>query len=127
MTTAVFAPTDWPLPPLNGFSVALDQVTKGNPRAARLQLRGMSPTSTDLYLSTGVSQSASIIQRMTSELLNDIQEWLTLSVSMPEVERDVVVLLPPNRRRVVTVHARYAGKALPLISLDDIFVEPGSD
>jgi len=64
---------------------------------------------------------------MTNDLIADLQDWLALSVALPEVEREVVALLPPNRQRVVRVHVRYAGKAKPLISLDDIDVEPDID
>ena len=127
MTTTGLSATDSALPPLSSFSVAMRQATTDSIRTTRLPHVRIPSTSTDLHVSTGVSQSASVIQRMTGELVNDIHEWLALSISMPEIEREVIVMPPPNKQRIVKVHVRYAGRAMPLISLDDIFVEPGSD
>jgi hypothetical protein len=87
----------------------------------------ITPVAPDLWLSTGVSGSASVVQQMTNDLIDDLQDWLALSVSLPEVEREVIALLPPNRQQVVNVHVRYTGKAKPLISLDDIDVELDPD
>lgn len=127
MTTVVLAATESPSPPLNGFSVALSQAAKHDARVAR-HLTRMSSALTDLYVSTGVSQSASIIQLMAGELASDIQEWPSLTDDMPEIEREVVVLPPPNRRRLVTVHARYKGKARLPVDYDtaqtSIHLEP---
>ncbi|HRJ79563.1 MAG TPA: hypothetical protein PLF37_13735 [Planctomycetota bacterium] len=52
---------------------------------------------------------------------------MALSATRLEVEREVIVLLPSNRQRVVDVHVSYAGKARPLISLDDIDIESDID
>jgi len=64
---------------------------------------------------------------MTNDLIANLQEWLALSATRLEVEREVIALLPSNRQRVVDVHVSYAGKARPLISLDDIDIESDID
>jgi hypothetical protein len=129
MTAAVLAHADWSFPRLNGSSVALNRPTKESTRTAPIQRGGAASVTADLLLSTGVSGSASIVQEMTNDLVGDIQEWLALSFSMPEVEREVVALLPPNRQRVANVTARNAGRARPLVDVDlatiDVPEEPG--
>lgn len=118
MTAVVLAQTDGSFPRLNFSSVALTRQAKESTRTAPIQRGGVASFTADLLLSTGVSGSASIVQKMTNDLVGEIQEWLTLSRSVPEVEREVVILLPPNRQRVVTMTARNAGRARPLIDVD---------
>lgn len=127
MTSAVLVHTDWAQARSNGSSVFLNRSAKDSTRMAPIQRGAMPSTAVDLRLSTGVTGSASIVQQMTNDLIGDIRDWLILSDVLPQVEREVVALLPPNRHRVVTVHVRYAGKARPLISLDDIVTEVDPD
>lgn len=127
MTAAVLAHADWSLTRPNGSSVILSRSVRGSERIAPMRRDSLTPVAPDFWLSTGVTGSASVVQQMTHDLIADLQDWLVLSAALPEVEREVIALLPPNRQRVVKVHVRYAGKAKPLISLDDIDIAPDVD
>jgi hypothetical protein len=127
MTAAVLAHADWSLARPNGSSVFLNRSVRGSERIAPMRRDSITPVAPEFWLSTGVTGSASVVQQMTNDLIADLQDWLALSVALPEVEREVIALLPPNRQRVVKLRVRYAGKAKPLISLDDIDVVPDID
>lgn len=127
MTAAVFAQTDWSLPRLNGSSVFFNQSVRGSECAAPIRRDSITAIAPDFWLSTGVTGSAGVVQQMTNDLIANLQEWLALSATRLEVEREVIALLPSNRQRVVDVHVSYVGKARPLISLDDIDIESDID
>ncbi len=85
MTAAVFAHTDWSFPRLNGSSVALHRLAKEGTRTAPIQRGGVAVGAADLFLSIGVSASASIVQNMTRDLVDDIRERLTIVPEGPDV------------------------------------------
>lgn len=129
MTAAVFAHADWSLARPNGSSVFFNRPVRGSERVAPMRRDSITAVAPDLWLSTGVTGSASAVQQMTNDLIADLQDWLALSVALPEVEREVVALLPPNRQRVVNVVAHHADRARPLVDVDaltaDAPEEPG--
>lgn len=76
-------------------------------------------------ISSGVTESATEIQLLIQQLTDELSEWsMQRSSFLPDVENEVVVLMPPRREQIVTVHLHHAGRALPLVSLDAVTAEP---
>ena len=69
----------------------------------------------------GVSDSAAALQLIMSLITPDLDRWrATIAAESLDIEKEIVVLLPPKNRRKVVVRAHHAGPARPLIDTDDI-------
>ncbi len=114
---------DLPMPAIIGSSVRLSRtvhIPPPKPSADRSQMVEFA----GLWASSGVSESANAIQRLIQQQIGKLTPWLVAPTSTSiDVENEVVVLMPPKRERVVTVRVSYAGRAKPLIVLDDMYIE----
>lgn len=70
---------------------------------------------------SGVSDDAEALQRMLHRAAPEVDHWQSISSDdAPDLEKEIVVLLPPKSQRQIVVKARYVGRATPLIDPDDI-------
>ena len=128
MTATAFVPsTPWLMPETSGSSIRLSRSLPGH---LPLTLTVVEPQGSlpGLWNSTGVSTGAEAMERSVRQLWVEFRQRLaTYSPIRVDIEREVIVLLPPKRQRTVTVHVHHAGRAKPLINLDDILIEPDGD
>lgn len=92
MTTAILTQTNSSLSPWNGSSVVLGWDAQDSARHIRRHQTGAPPTPVKLYLSAGVSPSASALWQMAGSLIRDSQAWFTLFASMPDAEHETVTI-----------------------------------
>jgi hypothetical protein len=68
------------------------------------------------------------MQQLLQQLMAEMGGWQMKRPSrLVDVEQEIAVLMPPKRERVITIHLHHAGRALPLIHLDDMLVEPNNE
>lgn len=114
------------IPNMIGSSVSWSQFAhRSTPRTVTphdLELTGWPSRA---QASMGVSEDATAIQQLLQQLMAEMGGWQMKNHSrLVAVEQEVAVLMPPKRERVVTLHLHRAGRARPLIHLDDVLVEP---
>ncbi len=119
-------PTKDFIPGMAGSSVSWSRFAGGpTPRGARAYDSEWSADLSRPEISNGVTSGATAIQQLVQQLTDELLEWSVQRPSvLTDVEKEVAVLMPPRQQRVVTVHLRYAGRARPLYSLDDVIAEP---
>lgn len=120
MTIASLASFDLGYAPLNGSSVALSsQVVEEPCDAQSLSFDWLS-----LKNSGGVSPSAGLIQTMIGRVARDISNWLVTYPATPiDIEQEIAVLMPPKRQTMIKLHVKHAGRAMPLIILEDLYTD----
>ena len=122
MTIASLSINDWRYPVVNGSSVLLTPPVAPDEELASIRTihsEWMSPEN-----SAGVSNSAGFIQTMIGRATRELWNWL--EVPLPEsfeVEREIIVLMPPKGQRTITLQVRQAGKATPLTNLQDLYID----
>ena len=118
-------PTKDFIPGIVGSSVSWSRVA-GGPiyRSTKAYASEWSADLARRQISNGVTDGATAIQQLVQQLMTEVGEWQMRRPSrLVDVEQEVAILMPPKRERVVTLHLHHAGRARPLIHLDDVLVE----
>ena len=79
------------------------------------------PVENPFRVSSGISSSAKLVQAFINIMLTERNRWQETLVSTTpnDVEKDIVVFLPPKKSRVVKLHIQNVYRPDPLISLEE--------
>lgn len=119
MTVTLTRSNGWGLPSVNGSSVTLETSLPLQEEAPEAQ--ALRPQWINLETSSGVSKSAGTIQTTLDQLARVVRSWVEVARPEPvEIEHEVFVLMPPRSERTVDLRVKHAGRAIPLIHLEDL-------
>jgi hypothetical protein len=106
-----FQPNPWYYPRIPGTAVSL-----ADPSIHQRE----TPENERQFKSSGTSSAADFVDQLQIIVSNTKLIWRTsIKSKIEDVEEDLYVFFPPKKQYNVTIHARYLGRAKPLVFFGD--------